>query len=287
VSWRLASDEPTTPEALAARAAVLDPARRHDRRTREELILDTCAGKRVLDIGCVDHAAAQVGGERWLHGRVASVASSCVGLDLHHEGVERMRELGYDAEVVDITEPPPARLVDDPFDVVVAGELIEHLTAPIALFEFAARVLVPGGTLVLTTPNPFAPWRARAGQLGIVWENADHLVYVFPSGVAEMAGRTGFRLVHLSTEGQPDNTRSWLVSGRALAKAVARRVTGRLGDQPRANRLGVPLPRTYLGPFELALLQLRRRHGQCGERSIYVLVHEPATSAAARDGSGS
>jgi hypothetical protein len=62
------------------------------------------------------------------------------------------------------------------------------------LFELASSVLSNAGQLIITTPNPYAPTRVRAGQLGIVWENVDHIVYAFPSGIAELCDRHGLRL---------------------------------------------------------------------------------------------
>ena len=48
-------------------------------------------------------------------------------------------------------QPLPFR--DESFDALFAGELVEHLPDPRpALVDFA-RVLRPGGTLILTTPN--------------------------------------------------------------------------------------------------------------------------------------
>lgn len=129
------------------------------------------------------------------------------------------------------------------------------------------------GSLIFTTPNPFAPWRARAGQLGVAWENADHLCYIFPSGVIEMAGRTGFRVDEITTEKQPDNTRTVRSSARALVMGAGRRVLRKGGDSPAKNTLQVPLPRTYLNPLEFLLLRNRRRFGQCGERAIYRLTY--------------
>ena len=272
MTWRRVASDPTSPEALADRTQAISDALTHDPRPRLEMILDACRGRRVLDIGCVDHDENLVASEHWLHAKIAAVASSCVGVDNHVAGVERMNEQGFHAVACDIGRTPPPELVTEKFDVVIAGEVIEHLETPISLMRFSAQVLQPNGRLIATTPNPFCPWRARAGQLGIVWENADHLVYIFPSGVCEMAGRTGFSVERISSEGQPDNTRTAAISARTLAKGVARRLTGRLGAQPRVNRLGVPLPRTYLGPPELALFRTRARFGQSGERMIYQLV---------------
>ena len=78
-----------------------------------------------------------------------------------------------------------------PFDVIVAGELIEHVGSIDMLFEVARDLLSPTGEMILTTPNPWAPARVAAGQRGEVWENADHILFAFPSGVAELAERHG------------------------------------------------------------------------------------------------
>lgn len=41
----------------------------------------------------------------------------------------------------------------DPFDVVICSEVIEHLENPRQVFRNLHKLLVPGGALVLTTPN--------------------------------------------------------------------------------------------------------------------------------------
>ena len=55
-----------------------------------------------------------------------------------------------------------ASLADDSVDVVLFTEIIEHITFnPVALWRAIHRVLRPGGTIVLTTPNYYA-LRGRA-----------------------------------------------------------------------------------------------------------------------------
>ena len=133
---------------------------------------------------------------------------------------------GYDVLVGDITRPPSGELCRrGPFDVVVAGELIEHLDTPVALFCFAAPLLAPGGELVLTTPNPYALHRIRAGWDRVVWENTDHVAYLFPSGIVELAERCGMELGWYGnvrgTEFEPPAT-IWPSARRRLMRTVRR-----------------------------------------------------------------
>ena len=118
--------------------------------TKVDFILDNCKGRRVLDVGCVQHTWEQsLRNPNWLHRRIREVSASCVGVDYLADDVERLRALGYDIVVGDV-------LRDDPpgtFEVVVLGDLIEHLENPVRLLDYAAAALEPGGKVLVTTPN--------------------------------------------------------------------------------------------------------------------------------------
>ncbi|MFC6787163.1 class I SAM-dependent methyltransferase [Halobaculum halobium] len=116
-----------------------------------EYISRICAGKNVLHLGCVGNEQT-VGADRWLHAKLHEVSENCVGMDIDESGVEEMNEQGYHAVVDDAQNFH----VDDQFDVIVAGEIIEHLANPGGMFESARRTLSEGGTFIITTPNPFA-----------------------------------------------------------------------------------------------------------------------------------
>jgi SAM-dependent methyltransferase len=70
-----------------------------------------------------------------------------------------------------------AHFPDASFDLVHASHLIEHLNDPAFFLDEVARVLSPGGLLVLTTPNSDG---LQARLLGRRWRSAiyDHL-YLF------------------------------------------------------------------------------------------------------------
>jgi hypothetical protein len=92
------------------------------------------------------------------------------------------------------------------------------------LFTAAHDLLTPDGQLIITTPNPWAPGRVAAGQRGDCWENVDHIMYAFPSGIAELAERHGLVLSEAATTAPASS----LPSGpRDLARSVGRRLRGK------------------------------------------------------------
>jgi len=61
--------------------------------------------------------------------------------------------LGIETVWANVEEGLP--FADGTFDVVVAGELLEHLAVPKAVVDEGRRVLAPGGRLVGSVPNAF------------------------------------------------------------------------------------------------------------------------------------
>lgn len=102
------------------------------------------SGMRLLDIGCGDGmfltSLQSLASDLELHGvdysadRLAQTKSK----DLHLKQCDLHDGIPFDA---------------DAFDLIYCGEVIEHLWDPDALVKEMARVLRPGGSLVLTTPN--------------------------------------------------------------------------------------------------------------------------------------
>ena len=100
-------------------------------------------GRRVLDVGCRAGALTRA----YLEG------NEVVGLDVDRDALDEARELGIQTVWADAQRGLP--FADRSFDVVVAGEVLEHLASPRAFLDEALRVLRPGGTLVGSIPNVF------------------------------------------------------------------------------------------------------------------------------------
>ncbi len=115
---------------------------------RVQAIAPLLAGRSVLDIG----AASGLNRPDWVHAGIARVASRVVGIDIDAERVATARARGYDLRLVSAEGFD----LGETFDVVFAGELIEHLADFSSFLRGARAHLTPGGRLVLTTPNAFA-----------------------------------------------------------------------------------------------------------------------------------
>jgi len=107
--------------------------------------------QRILDVACGRGTLMHE-----LHRRLPGAQIN--GADLSESAVARVRELGYDATVADVTQALP--FADESFDAVIFGEVIEHLVDPDAALLEISRVLARDGLLMLSTPN-LASWANR------------------------------------------------------------------------------------------------------------------------------
>jgi hypothetical protein len=125
------------------------------------------------------------------------------------------------------------------------------------------------GELIITTPNPYAPHRVRAAQRGVVWETVDHILYAFPSGVAELAERHALVLAEAATiddrvrvKGLGSRLRSW--KRRLLGRQWRNVGIASIGPS-RSVRVG-------LNPVQRGLWRVfGRRRRFLGETFVYVI----------------
>src|SRR6266404_7658886 len=91
---------------------------------------EICSGKEVLHLGCTNHPYTTIAIETssLLHFDLEKIASHLYGFDYDQEGIEVLRAHG----VRNIFHVDLERLnevdLDKTFDVIVAGEMIEHLS---------------------------------------------------------------------------------------------------------------------------------------------------------------
>jgi 2-polyprenyl-3-methyl-5-hydroxy-6-metoxy-1,4-benzoquinol methylase len=167
------------------------------RSTFYEAVLPLVRGKSVLDVGSIGHSyAGRNGYKTWNFAVLADHAAKIKGFDLLASDVAAAREDGFDIDVGDAESYISA----EPYEVVFAGDLIEHLSNPGRFVACCHQNLVPGGRLVLSTPNTYS-FAKIARVIGRRTNeppvNPEHTCYYTPQTLAELVTRHGFRLVEV------------------------------------------------------------------------------------------
>ncbi|HEV3193363.1 MAG TPA: class I SAM-dependent methyltransferase, partial [Polyangiaceae bacterium] len=225
-----------------------------------------------------EHYARYVWASAQVHGEVLDVAcgtgygsrllARCArvsGVDRNQDAVETARSRTAGRFLV--ADVPPIPFADDAFDFVVSFETIEHIPNDVEFIGEIRRVLRPGGTLLISTPNgdisapggvPLNRWHVREytltslttllGEAGL--QVCDLHAQSFPPRVSR-GHRITWRL-HGLTWTQPARVRqaTRAVFGDAevhprthhqpapgywIARARERKIAG--GDGPSAGRL--------------------------------------------------
>lgn len=120
------------------------------------------SGKRIVDLGCCRGLLL----ERFRR----YVGAELVGLEIDPEETRLARRRGLDPVCFHVNRFEDDRMVarlpfgDAEADIVLAGEIIEHVVDTEGFLREIARVLRPGGAVVLTTPN-ILWWKHRLRML--------------------------------------------------------------------------------------------------------------------------
>ncbi len=125
-------------------------------------------GTRVLDVGC---------GNGYTCGEFLKRGCQVTGIDLSVQGVELARKTYPQGrfEVLPADDHLLANLQEEPFDLIVSTEVVEHLYAPRSYASGCFKGLKPGGRFICTTPyhgylknlmlSLFGKWDSHANPL--------------------------------------------------------------------------------------------------------------------------
>lgn len=156
-----------------------------------EYIRPLVAGCAVLDMGVVAHDPETYEDENWLHKHIVAASRECVGIDMLDEGIEFLRDKGFNVQAADAQNFDLGRQ----FDVVVAGDIIEHLHDFPGFFSSICQHLKPDGRLVITTCNPWFFVRCLQALLkGKSYVNPEHTTWFCTDTLTELVARFGFQV---------------------------------------------------------------------------------------------
>lgn len=161
-------------------------------------IRSRCTALRVLDLGALDETAIsnKRGKGTWLHEEIARSALQVDGIDSSASLPPAGLRTAPNAFIHRADGAQLGSLLDRldlrP-DVVVAGELIEHLECPLAfLATLRGNPRLRGAHLLLSTPNATALHNVLVGLLGRESTHHDHLAIFSFKTLTTLLGRAGF-----------------------------------------------------------------------------------------------
>jgi SAM-dependent methyltransferase len=166
---------------------------------------------RVLDVGC---------GEAQFTAELARAGLQAIGVDVAEEPLRRARARDPDLDLRLVPVEGPWPLADASFDIVWAGETIEHVADTAGWLSEVRRVLRSGGTLLLSTPA-----HGRLAMLALAMSHrrfdahfdprTDHLRFYSSRTLARLLEDFGFADVQVrAAAGLPGSRRLLLASAR-------------------------------------------------------------------------
>jgi SAM-dependent methyltransferase len=169
---------------------------------------------RVLDAGC---------GEGQLTAAIASCGCEAVGVDVAAEPLRRARARHPGLELLRIAEDREWPLPDASFDVVWAGETIEHVADTGGWLSEVRRVLRSGGTLLLSTPAHGPLTRLALALSPARFERhfdprADHLRFYTARSLAQLLADFRFERIETREEGGLPGARRTLLAAAVRAR---------------------------------------------------------------------
>jgi len=101
-------------------------------------------GRRVLEVGCsVGHVSEHL----------LAADNTVVGVEIDAESAIEARAVLDTVHVVDLDTTPLTTVEHDEFDVIVLGDVLEHLRDPDPVLADLVTLLAPDGSLVISVPN--------------------------------------------------------------------------------------------------------------------------------------
>lgn len=151
---------------------------------RVGFIREQCRGKKVLHLGCTNYpyTAESLLNNDLLHQSLEEISDELYGFDFDQKGLDILRQKGiknlYAADLEKLDEVD----LDETFDVIVAGEMIEHLSNVGLFLSGIKRFMNKDTKLIITTINAYGALRfaiyGLRGKGGIKeFVHPDHVAY--------------------------------------------------------------------------------------------------------------
>jgi len=114
-----------------------------DEKERIKIILDWAGkGNKILDLGSYDGFIAS---------KIKRQGNDILCMEANKKLISKIKNRGLGVSICDLEKKIPVK--SESMDIIIAGEIIEHLVNTDLFISEIYRILKKGGILILTTPN--------------------------------------------------------------------------------------------------------------------------------------
>jgi 2-polyprenyl-3-methyl-5-hydroxy-6-metoxy-1,4-benzoquinol methylase len=199
--------------------------------SREGYVVRAASGRRVLHLGCAasPFTLHQIASGTLLHASVTKVARECVGVDLDASALASLERHGFGNLVQADVEALTHVKLGEPFELIIAGELLEHLSNPGRCLDGLRPVLAPRGEILITVPNAFGLKALLRVAAGIELVHQDHVCYFSVRTLARLCEAHAFECTVVAFYSHQPRGR-WKRTVEAATFGVARALAPQLSD---------------------------------------------------------
>jgi SAM-dependent methyltransferase len=171
---------------------------------RDAELIHLARGRRVLHLGAVGYADLSAEervtrAPNTLHWSLTNVGD-VTGIDYSRDVVDAYRRDGIFSNVI-YGNVENLSAVDriGTFDLIIAADIIEHLSNPGLMLESVKRFCNNDSEMVITTPNAFGISNLMRYMVGTFHEGAEHVMTFNMYNLCQLMHRHGFSVVRTDT----------------------------------------------------------------------------------------
>lgn len=125
---------------------------------------------------------------------------STFGMDINHWALKQAAEAAAQTNLV-CSSAGELPYPNQSFNAIISKHVVEHLPDPKKAVSEIGRILQPGGTLILATPNLSSMLKPLKGERWIGYQDPTHISLHTPEEWKEMIGLAGMKIIKVFADG--------------------------------------------------------------------------------------
>lgn len=164
---------------------------------RIEQIIQLIKGKRVLHVGCCDHAEIvkeRLAANMWLHAIVTEHSAACLGIDINRQSIEVAKSAsGLDNIIYgDVSQGGISEIESGQWDIALFADVLEHIPNPTSFMQGFVKNYKPYvNGVIVSVPNSLRAGNFLSGFKSKEIINTDHKCEYTPFTISKTLATAG------------------------------------------------------------------------------------------------